>query len=47
MPISIDSSLIFTDILSLKAEFNPNSTKEIAHHMLLFGCADAGDEDIW
>ena len=27
--------------------FQPNSTKEIAHHILLFGCAEPGGEDVW
>lgn len=28
-------------------EFAAKSTKEIAHHILLFACADAGEEDTW
>lgn len=28
-------------------EFEANSTKEIAHHMLLFGCDEVGEEDVW
>lgn len=29
------------------AKFHPNSTKEIAHHILLFGCHDVGDQEVW
>lgn len=28
-------------------EFEANSTKEIAHHILLFACMDTIDEDVW
>ena len=29
------------------AEFAAKSTKEIAHHILLFACSDAGPDDTW
>lgn len=28
-------------------QFEANSTKEIAHHILLFGCDEVGNEDVW
>jgi peptidylglycine monooxygenase len=28
-------------------EFQPKSTKQIAHHILLFGCGAKADEDLW
>jgi len=28
-------------------EFSPNSKKEVAHHMLLFGCEHVGNEEVW
>lgn len=29
------------------AEFQPQSKKEIAHHILLFGCENVVDHDVW
>jgi hypothetical protein len=38
----------FLLFLNKIAEFTPVSSKDIAHHMLLFGCSDPGqEEDVW
>jgi hypothetical protein len=33
--------------LLVSAKFRPNATKEIVHHIFLYGCSDVGDHEVW